>query len=146
MTIKTTKKPEYMSAGAMCFDISADKDAVWEHKLIANDIYINTVVIDTGMFVEIPEGYGMNVFIRSGWAFKYNIQLVNGTGKIDADYRGEIKIKLIQIGEKDSLPDIKKGTRVAQGEIVKVLLYDFEINNQLSETERGTNGFGSTGA
>ena len=138
------KKPQYMTKGAMCFDIESSEDSEWESVKFA-DVSVNTVIVKTGLFVEIPEGYGMNIYPRSGWGFKYNIQLANGTGKIDSDYRGEILVKLYNIGNKDELPKIEKGTRVAQGEIVEVKKANFKKADALNETSRGEGGFGSTG-
>ena len=138
--------PTYGSEGAACFDIYADKDTGW------NGIYGETgeqigweAVISTGLSFEISKGYRMDIYPRSGWGFKHNIQLANGTGKIDSDYRGEVKVKLIAFCKQEELPSIEKGSRVAQAEINTVIQTIFKEVDTLSNTDRGEGGFGSTG-
>ena len=134
--------PEYQTKGAACFDIAAAKDIDWVQEAF-NDTFVYTATIPTGLAFEIPEGYRMDIYPRSGWGFKYNIQLANGTGKIDSDYRGELMVKLICFSNKPQ--QIKVGTRIAQGEINPVYQAKFKEVEELSDTERGSNGFGSTG-
>ena len=136
----STNELKYGTDGAACFDIPAAGDIEW-----VREDKLHTAIIPTGLFFEIPEGYKINIFPRSGWGFKYNIQLANGTGIIDSDYRGEVKVKLIAHSCPLSLPEIKYGTRVAQAEIVPVYIAEFETVDELSDTERGIGGFGSTG-
>ena len=138
--------PKYGSKGAACFDLSADKDISWErvHSAFGEQIAWQAVV-STGLAFEIEEGYRMDIYPRSGWGFKHNIQLGNGTGKIDSDYRGEVMVKLIAFCEQNKLPKIERGTRIAQAEINNVIQAEFKEVDTLSETERGEGGFGSTG-
>ena len=137
--------PEYQTSGAACLDLAAKEDAIWLSETIANGVSVNTVIIKTGIKVEVPKGYRLDIYPRSGWGFKYNVQLANGTGKIDSDYRGEILVKLIMIGSSGVLPAIKKGTRVAQMELNKVTKIQWQEVEELENTERGEKGFGSTG-
>lgn len=100
------------------------------------------VLIKTGLFVEIPEGYEAQVRPRSGLALKHGITIVNSPGTIDSDFRGEIGVILLNTGE-DSF-DIKKGDRIAQLVFTKVEQPELVLENDLSETERSDGGFGST--
>ena len=84
----------------------------------------------------------MFILSRSGHGFKYNTQLINSIGLIDSDYRGEVKVKLISFGAFP--PPIKAGQAVAQAVILHTPRQYFEVVNELSDTQRGKNGFGST--
>ena len=137
--------PRYQTDGACCVDLVAAKDAEWLSETISNGLSLNTVIIKTGIRVEIPRGYRFDIYPRSGWGCKYNIQLANGTGKIDSDYRSEILVKLIMIGSVAMLPVIKPGMRIAQMELNEVTKIEWERVSELNETERGGRGFGSTG-
>ena len=143
--------PVYGSAGAACFDIHSDKDVAWTEVHVRDEItgvgkqIAWQAVVPTGLAFEIQSGYRMDIYPRSGWGFKHNIQLANGTGKIDSDYRGEVMVKLIAFCKKDDLPEIKKGERIAQAEINVVVQAEFKEVDSLSDTERGEGGFGSTG-
>jgi len=100
-------------------------------------------LIPTGLFVEIPEGYEAQVRPRSGLALKQGITCLNSPGTIDSDYRGEIKVLLINM---DNLPhEIKNNERIAQIVFSPVTRAIFKIVNQLEASERGTGGFGHTG-
>ena len=103
----------------------------------------DTIMIDTGIAVEIPKGYFGAVFARSGLATKRNLALANGVGVVDCDYRNTIKVPLHNLGQGRQW--IKKGDRIAQLVIVSYVPVDLEIVDELSETERGMGGFGSTG-
>lgn len=130
------KMPVYATAGAACFDICTT----------SMSSYIQpgeSVVFTTGLSFEIPEGHVMKVFSRSGHGFKQGLRLVNGTGIIDSDYRGELMVKLHNDGGKSAL--IESGERIAQGMIVPVDQAEFVFADSLSDTERGTGGLGSTG-
>lgn len=111
-----------------------------------NDLYIEdrqTVMIGTGIAMEIPEGYVGLVYARSGLACKEGLAPANKVGVIDSDYRGEIKVALYnQSGEKKL---VKKGERIAQIVIAPFLAPEFTEVNELDETDRGEGGFGSTG-
>lgn len=100
-------------------------------------------LVPTGLFIELPEGYEAQVRARSGLAIKHGISLVNGIGTIDSDYRGEIKVILINLGDKDFV--INNGDRIAQMVFIKHEQADFELVEVLEETQRGAGGFGHTG-
>src|SRR3972149_1420121 len=100
-------------------------------------------LVATGIRAAIPEGYEGQVRPRSGLAVKHGISMVNAPGTIDSDYRGEVKVLLINLG--DSVVQLAKGERIAQLVICPVARADIEIVGSLDETERGKGGFGSTG-
>ena len=101
------------------------------------------VLIPTGLMMEIPAGFEGQVRPRSGLALKKGLTLVNSPGTIDADYRGEVKVILINLG-KESV-EINRGDRIAQLVIAPVVQVNLEVSHELSKTERGDGGFGSTG-
>lgn len=140
--------PKYATSGAACFDLHSAEDIDW-NKVYVQGMYLVTAIIPTGLAFEIPEGYRMDIYPRSGWGFKHNIQLANGTGKIDSDYRGEVMVKLIgfiPISDFQKFTiQIKKGIRFAQAEINPVIQASFSEVETLSSTDRDSNGFGSTG-
>ena len=103
----------------------------------------STVLIKTGISIEIPEGYCGLIFARSGLATKRGLAPANKVGVIDADYRGEIMVALHNHSDKEAL--VEGGERVAQLAIVPFLKADFELADELSDTARGSGGFGSTG-
>jgi len=130
--------PTYATKGSACFDLSAC--------LAESPVVIapgTSASIGTGLSVEIPCGYRMDVFSRSGHGFKSGVSLVNGTGKIDSDYRGEVLVGLRNDGTKDFV--VNHGDRIAQAEINVVNRVNFLVVNELSSTVRGTGGIGSTG-
>ncbi|OOY29017.1 deoxyuridine 5'-triphosphate nucleotidohydrolase [Thioclava sp. L04-15] len=100
-------------------------------------------IIPTGLRVEIPEGFEMQIRPRSGLALKHGISLPNTPGTIDADYRGPLGVLLINLGTEPYL--IEHGARIAQAIIAPVVQARFEITEELGETARGAGGFGSTG-
>ncbi len=102
-----------------------------------------TVLVHTGISMEIPEGFVGLVFARSGLATKKNLAPANKVGVIDADYRGEIMVALHNHGAAPQT--VESGERIAQLAIVPFLKAEFEECDELSDTERGTGGFGSTG-
>lgn len=129
--------PEYKTEGAAGADLCA---------LVNTPITIETgksAIIPTGLFFEIPHGYEVQIRPRSGLAAKNGVTVLNTPGTIDSDYRGEIKIILINLGDKDFV--INNGDRIAQMVIAPVTQGTFEVVNELSQTQRGTGGFGSTG-
>lgn len=99
--------------------------------------------VPTGLCVEIPQGYEMQVRPRSGLALRDGIGLLNSPGTIDADYRGEIKIILVNHGNQDVV--VRRGDRIAQLVLAPVVTGIFEDADSLAPTERGEAGFGSTG-
>lgn len=100
-------------------------------------------LVPTGLSFEIPKGYEVQIRPRSGLSFKTNLFVVNSPGTIDSDYRGEIKIILGNWGREDEV--VKHGDRVAQMIVAPVTQASFELTSELSETARGSGGFGSTG-
>ena len=136
--IKYSKNaPSYESTHAAGADIKAT---------INKDILLSPlkrVIIPTGIYLEIPEGFEAQVRPRSGLAAKYGITVLNTPGTIDSDYRGEVKIILINLGDKDFI--IKDGDRIAQMIITPVIQGNFIKESELTETNRGDGGFGSTG-
>lgn len=130
--------PKYATAGAACFDLHA----VIEGNAIIAAPYPS--IISTGLSFEIPEGHVMLIYSRSGHGFKNNIRLSNCTGVIDSDYRGEVQVKLIQDVSSDILY-VNQGDRIAQAMVVPIDRVEFEEVTELSTTERGNGGFGSTG-
>ena len=104
---------------------------------------LERTIVKTGLFIELPQGYEAQVRPRSGLAFKKGISVLNSPGTIDADYRGEIGVILINLSSKDFI--IKDGERIAQMVIAKHEKAEWEEVEKLIETERGIGGFGSTG-
>lgn len=100
-------------------------------------------LIPTNLIIEIPRGYEGQVRPRSGLALKHGITVLNSPGTIDADYRGEVKVLLINHGSKDF--EINFGDRIAQLIISKHENVTLEFDDNISDTERGTGGYGSTG-
>ena len=104
---------------------------------------LQRTLVKTGLFMELPIGYEAQVRPRSGLAFKKGITVLNSPGTIDADYRGEISVILVNLSNEEFV--IEDGERVAQMIIAKHEQADWEVVVELVETERGTGGFGSTG-
>ncbi len=130
--------PSYATAGAACFDFQAAFDG--------EPITVEpgrVVAIPTGLACEIPPGYELQVRARSGLAFKHGFSLVNGIGTIDADYRGEIRV-LVTVHAMEAFT-VRSGDRIAQGIISPAPQARLVEAATLSETARGTGGFGSTG-
>ena len=100
-------------------------------------------VVPCGFAIALPEGYEAQVRPRSGLASKYGVSVLNSPGTIDADYRGEVKVILINLGEETF--EIRRGDRIAQMVVSPVSAVGFSEKDTLNETERGSSGFGSTG-
>ncbi len=131
------ENPSYATHGSSGMDLRANLD---------EDLVIKSGEIElvpTGIFIEIPEGYEGQVRARSGLALKYGISLPNGIGTIDSDYRGELKVILINHGKEDFV--IKNGDRIAQIVFIKYEKAELEIVDSLESTDRSSGGFGSTG-
>lgn len=110
------------------------------------DIVINpmkTVLIPTNMILEIPDGYEGQIRPRSGLAIKHSVGIINSPGTIDSDYRGELKILLTNFGSEPFA--VKFGDRIAQLVIAKVERVRVELTDELTNTKRGSGGFGHTG-
>jgi dUTP pyrophosphatase len=101
------------------------------------------LLVPTGLFIALPEGHEAQIRPRSGLAFKHGITVLNSPGTIDADYRGEVKVLLINHGAEDF--EIKDGERIAQMVIAAHARIEWNSVTELEETERGAGGFGSTG-
>lgn len=101
------------------------------------------VLVPTGLKMEIPSGYEAQVRPRSGLAIKHGITLVNTPGTIDSDYRGDVKVIMINLGNEPFV--INRGDRIAQMIFAPVITADFLIEDELSVSQRNTGGFGSTG-
>lgn len=130
--------PEYKTAGAAGADLCA--------YLPSQNVTLypgKSALIPTGLFFEIPDGYEVQVRPRSGLAAKNGVTVLNTPGTIDSDYRGEVKVILINLGEKDFT--INNGDRIAQMVVAPVTTADFTFAENLSETDRGSGGMGSTG-
>lgn len=129
--------PSYETAGAAGMDIRA-----WlEEPVILQPG--ERALIPTGLYMEFDAGYEVQLRARSGLAVKHGIGLVNGVGTIDSDYRGEIKVALINLGQEAFA--INNGERIAQMVISPIVQAEIEPAEMLTETERGSGGFGSTG-
>lgn len=131
------KLPVYATDGSGCFDICG----LYEVLLTQGT---NTVVMDTGLAFQIPEGHVMLVFSRSGDGFKRGLRLANCVGVVDADYRGPLKIAL-HLDNRQWPAHIRAGDRIAQAMIVPIPRVEMVEAEDLSETARGEGGFGSTG-
>lgn len=131
------KMPQYMSKGASGCDVTACLDKTLD---VAPG---KRVAVPTGLSFEIPEGYEVQVRPRSGLSFKRGLTVINAPGTIDSDYRGEVMILLVNLG--DETVGIEPGDRIAQLVLQKVESIVWEEAATLSVTQRAEGGFGSTG-
>ena len=129
--------PQYETANAVGLDVRANTT---EAIRLAP---LERAMVPTGLYVEIPEGYEIQVRPRSGLAAKYGISVANAPGTIDPDYRGEIKVILVNLS--NEVFELKPGERIAQLVVAQFTRIEWESVEQLSDTERGAGGFGSTG-
>lgn len=129
--------PEYVSGSASGADIRANLDSLL--MIPAGQ----TVLVPTGLFFEIPQGYEIQVRPRSGLAFKNQITVLNTPGTIDSDYRGELKVILINHGQQDFV--VEPGMRIAQIVVAPVVQARFVRVEALAYSKRGDGGFGHTG-
>lgn len=104
---------------------------------------LKRILVPTGIHIELPEGYEAQIRPRSGLAAKHGIGIVNSPGTIDADYRGEIKIILVNLSDEEFV--LNPGERIAQMVVAKFERVDWRVTDVLGESERGESGFGSTG-
>lgn len=136
------RMPTYATSGAACFDLYAVSD-------IPHELYQGTsVTVSTGLIFDIPEGYVLLVYSRSGHGFNYDVRLANAVGIIDSDYRGEVKVKLTRDESPGSWLNqfhIQQGDRIAQAMLMPVEQVQLEQVEEVEETVRGEGGFGSTG-
>lgn len=131
--------PSYETSGSSGMDLRA---AVAEDREIVL-LPGRRTLVPTGLIFEIPTGLEVQIRPRSGLAFKHGITCLNTPGTIDSDFRGEIKVLLINLGDEDFR--IQRGMRIAQAVVSPVLQANIELRSQISETSRGAGGFGSTG-
>ena len=129
--------PQYESALAAGMDVKAN---ITEPVLLKP---MARAMVPTGLFVEIPAGYEIQVRPRSGLAAKFGITVLNAPGTVDADYRGEIKVILVNLSDNDF--EIQPGERIAQLVLARHERADWQPVDILSDTNRGAGGFGSTG-
>ena len=135
---KEVSLPKYETSGSSGMDLAA---------YIDSNINIDpgkTAIIPTGLALSIPKGFEVQIRPRSGLAAKQKISVLNTPGTIDADYRGEIKVILINLGQESF--KVEKGLRIAQMVVCPIVQAQLKEVDDLNETERGKGGFGSTGA
>jgi dUTP pyrophosphatase len=129
--------PEYATANSAGLDLKA---------FLSEPITIRPLqrkLVSTGLFIELPVGFEAQIRPRSGLAFKHGITVLNSPGTIDADYRGEIKVLLVNLSDTDFL--INDGERIAQMVVAKHEQINWQLVTELENSARGTGGFGSTG-
>ena len=132
----SAKVPTYGSEGAACFDLyAADTVAIAPGR---------AATVATDVAFEVPDGYVLMVYSRSGHGYKQGLRLVNGTGVIDSDYRGEVMVALKNDGK--ARFTVRHGERIAQMRLEPAPRFELVEAAELSATERGAGGFGSTGA
>lgn len=129
--------PEYATLNSSGMDLRA---AIWENIILKP---FERVAVPTGFSVEIPEGYEGQIRTRSGLALNNGIVCLNSPGTIDSDYRGEVKVILCNLSKEDFV--VERGMRIAQLVIVKYEKAKVNEVNELTNTKRGKNGFGSSG-
>ena len=129
--------PSYETVSSAGMDLRANLE---EHMVLKP---MERKLIPTGLSIELPIGFEAQIRPRSGLAFKFGISIVNSPGTIDADYRGEIKVLLINLSQEDFY--VNDGDRIAQMIIAKHEKAEWTLTTQLSETERGAGGYGHTG-
>lgn len=129
--------PEYQTAHAAGLDVRANLSESVTLKPLQR------ALIPTGLFLEIPVGYEMQVRPRSGLAYKHGIGIVNSPGTIDADYRGELKVLLVNLSDTEFV--VQDGERIAQLVVARHEVIAWRPTEALSETARGAGGYGSTG-
>lgn len=132
----TAKIPTYAHNGDACFDIYSDGIL---------DIGTSWQVHATGLKFDIPNGYAMMIYSRSGMGFKDNTRLANCVGVVDSGYVGEVMVKLTRDDGCTQAPEYKQGDRIAQAMLIPVPVVEFEEVDDVEDTERGDGGFGSSG-
>lgn len=142
MKIKIVNKsrhplPEYATVSAAGMDLRANL----EEPVVLQPL--ERTLVPTGIYIQLPEGYEAQIRPRSGLAIKHGIGIVNAPGTIDADYRGEIRVILVNLSNEDFT--IQDGERICQMVIAEHARVEWEAVDSLDETERGAGGFGHTG-
>lgn len=140
--------PKYATEGAACFDLHAVIEApVWSEARVAHHVNPDEPrVVRTRLAFEIPQDHVMLVLSRSGHGFKNDVRLSNCVGVIDSDYRGEVMVKLANDNPDGETFIVRHGDRVAQALVLPVQQVRFSVADELSDTQRGEGGFGSTNA
>lgn len=129
--------PDYKTSGSSGMDLYANID---EPILLKP---LDRILVPTGLYMSIPNGFEAQIRARSGLALKHGISLVNGVGTIDSDYRGEVGVILVNLSKDDYI--INKGDRIAQLVFIKYEKVQLEEVDSLDNTRRGEGGFGHTG-
>lgn len=137
--INTSKHslPSYETVHSAGLDLRAN---IEEEVVI---VPMQRILLPTGLFIELPQGFEAQIRPRSGLAFKHGITVLNSPGTIDADYRGEIKILLVNLSNENFT--VKDGERIAQMIVSKHEVVEWEPVETLSDTHRGSGGYGHTG-
>jgi dUTP pyrophosphatase len=129
--------PSYQTSSSAGMDLRANLESPVVLKPLQR------ALIPTGLFLELPPGYEAQIRPRSGLAYKHGISIVNSPGTIDADYRGEIKVLLVNLSDQEF--PVENGERIAQMVVARHETVEWQPTGLLSETERGAGGYGSTG-
>lgn len=129
--------PSYQTLGSAGMDLRANLEVPIQVKPLER------VLVSTGLFIELPQGYEAQIRPRSGLAFKHGLTVLNSPGTVDSDYRGEVKVLLINLS--DASFTIADGERIAQMVIAKHETIKWQEASELLDTERGAGGYGSTG-
>ena len=135
--VESEMLPVYQSPGASGADLRAD---ITEEVVLKPGMRI---VVPTGLWLSIPDGFEAQVRPRSGLSMQHGITVLNSPGTVDSDYRGEVKVILVNLGDHDFL--IRRGDRIAQIVFAPVVKCVFTVETQLDASHRGPGGFGSTG-
>ncbi len=133
----THQLPAYETAHAAGMDLRANI----EEQIIIKPL--QRCLIATGLFIELPVGYEAQIRPRSGLAYKHGVTVLNSPGTIDADYRGELKVLLVNLSDADFV--VNNGERIAQMVVAKHETVVWEQTEELSDTHRGAGGYGHTG-
>jgi dUTP pyrophosphatase len=129
--------PQYQTPDSAGLDLRANI----EEEILLKPL--ERALVGTGLYIELPQGFEAQIRPRSGLAFKHGLSVLNSPGTVDADYRGEIKVLLVNLSNVDFR--ITDGERIAQMVVAKHERIHWEETENLSETERGSGGYGSTG-
>ncbi len=129
--------PSYQTIHSAGMDLRANLEAPVTLKPLQR------ALLPTGLFIELPEGHEAQIRPRSGLAYKHGISIVNSPGTIDADYRGEIKVLLVNLSDQDFV--VEDGERIAQMVVAKYERVEWAEADALTDTARGAGGYGSTG-
>ncbi len=129
--------PQYETNGSAGLDLRANIESAMMLSPLER------ALVPTGLFMELPAGYEAQIRPRSGLAIKKGLTLVNSPGTIDSDYRGELKVIVVNLSNQVQM--IEPAERIAQMVVAKYSRIDWEVTTELSDTQRGAGGFGSTG-